>query len=81
METLAIINGKFSGRGIELSTTSGFEIRAKGLLKIIGKYSSNKTFEFIGNHFDIRYYTSTYSPNGFDTEMNGLAFFISGLEF
>jgi len=81
METLAITNGKFSGRGFDMSSTSGIEIRAKGLLKMLGKYSSNKTFEFIAKHFDLRYYRTTYSPNNFETEMDGIALFISGLQF
>ena len=81
METLAITNGKFSGRGFELSTTSGFEIRSTGLLKMLGKYSSSNTIEFIANHFDVRYYTSTYSQNSLDLEMEGIAIFISRLEF
>ena len=81
METLGITNGKFSGRGFDLSTTSGIEIRATGLLKMLGKYSSDKVFEFIANHFDLRYYRTTYSSNKFDTEMDGIALFISRLEF
>ncbi|MCH7769914.1 MAG: hypothetical protein IIA49_02685 [Bacteroidetes bacterium] len=81
METLAITNGKFSGRGFNLSTTNGIEIRATGLLKMLGQYSSSKVFEFIANHFDLRYYRTTYSPNKLDTEMDGIALFISGLEF
>ncbi len=81
METLAITNGKFSGRGFDMSSTSGIEIRTKGLLKMLGKYSSNKTFEFIANHFDLRYYRTTYSPDNLDLEMDGIALFIIGLEF
>jgi hypothetical protein len=81
METLAITKGKFSGRGFDMSITSGIEIRATGLLKMLGKYSSNKTLAFIANHFDLRYYNSTYSPNNLETEMDGIALFISGLEF
>jgi len=78
METLAITNGKFSGRGFDLSTTSGIEIRTTGLLKMLSKYSSNKVFEFIAKHFDLRYYRTTYSPNKFDSEMDGIALFIRG---
>lgn len=81
METLAITNGKFSGKRINLSTTNGIEIRATGLLKMLSKYSSSKAVEFIANHFDLRYYRTTYSPNNFDMEMDGIALFISGFEF
>lgn len=81
METLAITNGKFSGRGFNLSTTNGIEIRATGLLKMLGQYSSSKVFEFIANHFDLRYYRTTYSPNNFKSEMDGIDLFIKGLEF
>lgn len=81
LETLAITNGKFSGRGFKLSSTNGIEIRATGLLKMLGKYSSSKVFEFIAKHFDLRYYRTTYSPNEFETEMDGIALFISRLEF
>lgn len=78
METLAITHGKFSGRGFNLSTTNGIEIRATGLLKMLSKYSSNKVVEFIAKHFDLRYYNTTYSPNKIDTKMDGIALFISG---
>lgn len=81
LETLGIINGKFSGRGFGLSTTSGIEIRATGLLKMLSKYSSNKVVEFIANHFDLRYYSTTYSPNRFDIEMDGIALIFRGFEF
>jgi len=81
METLGITVGKFSGRGFNLSTTSGIEIRATGLLKMLSKYSSNKVVEFITNHFDLRYYRTTYSPNNFKSEMDGIALYIKGLEF
>jgi len=81
METLGITIGKFSGRGFNLSTTNGIEIRATGLLKMLSKYSSNKVVEFIANHFDFRYYRTTYSPNNFKSEMDGIALFIRGLEF
>ena len=81
METLAITNGKFSGKGYNLSTTTGIEIRSTGLLKMLSKYSSSKAFEFIANHFDLRYYRTTYSPNELDLEMDGIALFISGFEF
>ncbi len=81
LETLGIINGKFSGRGFDLSTTSGIEIRAAGLLKMLSKYSSNNVVEFIVNHFDLRYYNTTYSPNRFDIEMmDGIALVVSGFE-
>jgi hypothetical protein len=81
LETLSIINGKFSGRGFSLSTTSGIEIRAEGLLKMLSKYSSSKTVEFIAKHFDLRYYSTTYKPNGFDIEMDGIAIILKGFEF
>ena len=80
METLAITNGKYSGKRFDLSTTSGIEIRSTGLLKMLRKFSSSKVVNFMANHFDLRYYTSTYSQNILDLEMDGVALFISRLE-
>ncbi len=81
METLGITVGKFSGKGFDLSTTSGIEIRATGLLKMLSKYSSNKVVKFIAKHFDLRYYSTTYSPNRLNIEMDGIALVVSGFEF
>ena len=61
VETLTITWGKYSGRSYDNLKTNGIAIRAKGLLKLLDKFTSDPTVKYIAKHFDIRYYKSTYN--------------------
>lgn len=82
VETLTITWGKYSGRSYDNLKTNGFAIRSKGLLKLLEKFTSDPTMKYIANHFDIRYYNSTYNVDGW-TERNfeGIALVINGYQF
>jgi len=82
VETLTITGGKFSGRSFDNRKTNGIEIRAKGLLKLLDKFTSDPTMRYIANHFDIRYYKSNYNIDHFaETNFEGIALVITGFEF
>jgi len=82
LETLVIRNGHFNGRGFHERKTNGIEIRAKGLLKLLDKFTSDPTMKFIADHFDVRYYNTNYFADDlFDTKITGIALVINGFEF
>jgi hypothetical protein len=82
VETLTITWGKYSGRSYDNRKTNGIEIRAKGLLKLLDKFTSDPTMKFIANHFDIRYYNSNYNIDHWtETNFEGIALVVSGFEF
>ncbi|MFC2119771.1 hypothetical protein ACFLQ4_01735 [Bacteroidota bacterium] len=82
METLVIRNGHFSGRAIQERKTNGIEIRAKGLLKLLNKFSDDQTIKFIADHFDVRYYNTNYfADHALETKITGIALVINGFEF
>jgi len=82
LETLVIRNGHFNGRDFQERKTNGIEIRAKGLLKLLNKFSDDKTIKFIADHFDVRYYNTIYFADHFlETKITGIALVINGFEF
>jgi hypothetical protein len=82
LETLVLRNGHLNGRGFDMRTTDGIEIRAKGLLKMLSQFSGDTTVDFIADHFDLRYYNTNYfSDHMFETEMTGLALVVTGFSF
>ena len=82
LETVVIRNGHFSGRGFDERKTNGIEIRAKGLLKLLSKFSDDQTIKFIADHFDVRYYNTNYFVDHFlETKITGIALVINGYQF
>lgn len=80
VETVSFLWGKYSGRYLNgIMQTSGYEIRAKGLFKLIETLESNPAVKFISDHFDIRYYNSTYNKNRTqENKFIGIALFVEG---
>jgi hypothetical protein len=82
LETVVIRNGHFNGRGFHDTKTNGVEIRSKGLIKAIYKFSDDPIIKFIADHFDVRYYDTNYFADFFlETKITGIALVISGFEF
>ena len=82
IETLNVTWGKYSGRGFGSLKTNGIVIRSKGLLKLLDKFTSDPTMNYIANHFDIRYYKSTYNIDNWDERnFEGIALVINGYQF
>ena len=81
VETVSLYFGHFSGRGYpDPKETNGFEIRAKGLLKLCAVWAKDPLTDFLRDHIDIRYYNTDYSDfNITQTKMTGLAFYIHNL--
>jgi hypothetical protein len=80
VETVSILWGKFSGRHLNgIMQTSGYEIRAKGLFKLIETLEPKPVIKFISDHFDLRYYNSTYNKNMIqENKFSGIALFVEG---
>jgi hypothetical protein len=81
VETVSLYFGHFSGRGFfDQRKTHGFELRTKGLLKLIALWAKDPITDFLRDHFDIRYYnTNYYDLSEFETKMTGLAFYVHNL--
>jgi hypothetical protein len=81
VETVSLYFGHFSGRGYpDPKETNGFEIRAKGLLKLCAVWAKDPITDFLRDHIDIRYYKTDYSDfNITQTKMTGLAFYVHNL--
>jgi hypothetical protein len=81
VESFAYYFGHFSGRNYsDPLKTNGFEIRAKGLLKLCALWAKHPVTDFLRDHFDIRYYNTNYFTDAWnETKMTGLAFYIHNL--
>ena len=81
VETVSLNFGHFSGRGYpDPRETNGYEIRAKGLLKLCALWAKDPITDFLRDHIDIRYYNTDYFDyNAFQTKMTGLAFYVHNL--
>ena len=80
IETVSFLWGKYSGRYYKgIMQTSGYEIRAKGLFKLIKNLEPSPAIKFISDHFDLRYYNSTYNRNiSTENKYSGIALFVEG---
>lgn len=80
-ETFSFAFGHFSGLGYsDPQKTNGYEIRAKGLLKLFALLAQNPITDFIRDYLDIRYYNTNYfEANEFETKMTGLAIYVHNL--
>ena len=81
VESFAYYFGHFSGRGYpDPKKTNGYEIRAKGLLKLCALWAEHPVTDFLRDHFDIRYYnTNFFADHELETKMTGLAFYVHNL--
>lgn len=80
-ETFSFAFGHFSGLGYsDPQKTNGYEIRAKGLLKLFALLAQNPITDFIRDYLDIRYYNTNYfEAHEFETKMTGLAIYVHNL--
>lgn len=81
VESFAYYFGHFSGRGYpDPRKTNGYELRAKGLLKLSALWAKHPVTDFLRDHVDIRYYNTNYfAGHDFETKMTGLAFYVHNL--
>lgn len=80
-ETFSFAFGHFSGWGYsDPQKTNGYEIRAKGLLKLFALLAQNPITDFIRDYLDIRYYNINYfEAHEIETKMTGLAIYVHNL--
>ena len=80
VETVSLNFGHFSGRRNDMRETNGYEIRAKGLLKLCALWAKDPITDFLRDHIDIRYYNTDYFDyHPLQTKMTGLAFYVHNL--
>jgi len=80
VETVTLNFGHFSGRGFDMRETNGYEIGAKGLLKLCALWAKDSITDFLRDHIDIRYYNTDYFDyHTLQTNMTGLAFYVHNL--
>ena len=80
LETIIIKTGRIKNTDNVSRKTDGFEIRTKGLLKFLNFITKNTAIDFISNHFDLRYYYSSYSvAEGLETNIKGFAIYFQNL--
>jgi hypothetical protein len=61
VETIAILNGTFTGRASRGIKTDGLVISSVGLFKWLGSITENNVLQFIANHIELKYTSSTIS--------------------
>jgi hypothetical protein len=65
--------GRFDGRGYYNDKSSGFGIQTKGLFTLLKNVSNNNVLNFIADHLDIQYYSTTlFVDSGIDTNFKGI---------
>lgn len=80
VETVSLYFGHFSGRGFYSAKTSGYELRAKGLLKLYALWAKDPITDFLCDHIDVRYYNTNFFDEGWnETRMTGLALYVHNL--
>jgi len=80
VETVSLNFGHFSGRGFYSAKTSGYELRAKGLLKLYALWAKDPITDFLRDHIDVRYYNTNFFDDAWnETKMTGLAFYVHNL--
>lgn len=79
-ETFTLYTGHFSGRNIDERKTNGYEVKTSGLFKLWALWANDPMTKFINDHFDIRYYNTTFfADHYFETKMTGLAFHLKNI--
>ncbi len=72
-ETVSFLTGRFSGRGYYNDKSTGIGIQAKGILTMLKGFTDNYIFDFIADHVDIQYYsTSLFYESPIETKFEGL---------
>ncbi len=81
-ETVEFMIGRFDGTGYYQEKSYGFGIRARGILTLLKAYTSDRIFNYIADHVDIEYYTSTLFPDDFrESKLQGISVMFGGFMF
>ncbi|MFZ1520267.1 MAG: hypothetical protein WAU11_15930 [Ignavibacteriaceae bacterium] len=79
-ETVSFSTGHFSGRGFDERETNGYELRTKGIFKLLALWTNYPLTNFLHDHIDIRYYnTNLFDDHYLETKMTGLALYVHNL--
>ncbi len=81
-ETIDFMIGRFDGQGFRQEKSYGFGVRIKGIFTLLKAYTSDRVFNYIADHFDVQYYSSTLFPEDVrETKLSGLNVSFGGFEF
>lgn len=76
-EILSYRNGHLNGRGFHNIKTNGLEIKSDGLLKFITQVQSESAFNYLSDHFALRFsYSNYFVDEGLETDYYGLSLFV-----
>ena len=80
VESVSLYFGHFSGRGYYSEKTNGYELRARGLIKLCALWAKDPVTDFLRDHIDIIYYNTNFFEYDYaETKMTGLAIYFQGL--
>lgn len=78
-EAVIISTGGFDGGNYDVRKTSGYGIKAAGILKVLNLAVQSETLDYIVNHFNLQYYSSTYfKDTSFEVNIKGVMLSFSG---
>lgn len=81
LESAEFMWGHISSAG-SMNKTNGFILRVKGLFRYLSDQKDNDEMNFIADHIDIRYYSSTYLVDAFqETSFQGIEVLFSNFIF
>jgi hypothetical protein len=81
-DTFSYMIGRFDGHGYYNQKSSGFGLRARGVLQLIKTAVDSQVYNYIADHIDIQYYSTMIFENAFgQTRLEGLGLTFSGFFF
>jgi hypothetical protein len=81
-ETISFQIGRFDGRGYYNDKSSGIGIQTKGIFTLLKTFTNNNVLNFIADHLDIQYYSTTlFVDSGLDSNFKGINVIWYGMMF
>ena len=81
-DTFEYMIGRYDGHGYYNQKSSGFGLRAKGILQLFKTAEDSPVYNFIADHFDLQYYSAKlYEDSSYQTKLEGLGLTFSGFFF
>ena len=81
LETIVIINGRYSGSGYDNPKSNGIGFSSEGLFKLLNATVNNRVINYLTNHFDLEYYNTNIFVDSFmETNLKGIVLNFRGIE-
>ncbi len=81
LESFTAMIGRFDGGEFRNEESNGIGMRLKGLLNLFKAYTGSETFNFIADHFDVQYYSSTINIENMKTKFESVNLSFYNFEF